>query len=416
MSLAAQESYDQHPYPNVPLAATPTGLYYTYDLFKASLVTAQYARTRTVVSTEGTHLLNAGCGSGWETLVMAEANPGAHTIIGIDVSSKSVQVAAERLRFHGYTNAECYTLDIADLDQLGYQFDFISCSDVLFVLDSPLAGLQALQSVLKPHGIIWANLHCYHQRRVMLEFQEIFRLLDLNQLANSEALHRFRQFMEALIPAQKSRFHWHSAKTEPDQWVFNNYLLWPDKAFTIPDTLNMLQESGLALVRLVDQESWDLATCFTEMPTFVAQALEQLDHREHLYLKELIDPPRLIDFWASQSGSQPPSWTSEDWLQGTVQFNPLLIAQAEFHNRYDQALQSQKPLQLKWWLASPRGRLSLPYTQLVWLQPLLVNPTPVSDLIHGAQHSGLDPTLIDPTSLIAELQSLERYLILFLSH
>jgi len=118
--------YEALPYPNVPLSQSARNA--LGEMFKMSYTTAQYLRTHALVPSEGKVMLNAGCGSGWETLMMAEANPGAQ-IVACDLSPASVKLTEERLRHHGFTDVQCYVLNVLELDRLGIQFDFISLNE-----------------------------------------------------------------------------------------------------------------------------------------------------------------------------------------------------------------------------------------------------------------------------------------------
>jgi len=56
------------------------------------LVNSYYLRNQKVIKTKGKLVLDAGCGSGYTSLTLAEANPGAK-IVGVDISDKSVDIA-----------------------------------------------------------------------------------------------------------------------------------------------------------------------------------------------------------------------------------------------------------------------------------------------------------------------------------
>ncbi|BAU41837.1 methyltransferase domain-containing protein [Leptolyngbya sp. O-77] len=57
------------------------------SLFKHSLITAYYRREGRVIDPQDRLILDAGCGSGYKCLMLAEANPGAK-IVGMDLSEK----------------------------------------------------------------------------------------------------------------------------------------------------------------------------------------------------------------------------------------------------------------------------------------------------------------------------------------
>ncbi|MDX2272678.1 MAG: methyltransferase domain-containing protein [Cyanobacteriota bacterium] len=410
-----RQFYDELPYPNAPYSLSPSEAEGGYgEAFKVSLMVAQYARTRQIVETEGAVLLNAGCGSGWETLLLAEANPGAK-IIGVDLSPTSVKIAEQRLRYHGYLNTEFYALDLLDLEQLGIQFDFISCNDVIYLLDSPLAALQVFGKILKPDGILRTNLHNLYTRREKLEMQEAFGLLGQYQISRFEAAGNVKLFMESLIPDNPRRKAWDPAFYRDNTIIMNNYLLEHDKGFSIPETFNLLRQAGLDMVSLVDAPSWQIESLFNQVPEFVQQSLANLSLADQLHLYELTAPNhRLIDFWAEQRGSSfilP--WADDDWLNGSVQLNPVLIQNKPFHQRFKEAVEKKLDFTINWGYSN-RGVLTIPADKLPWLHLLLNGSIPVQTLIEkAAQLNSLAlPEATD--QVLAYLSALEEFLFVLL--
>lgn len=88
-------------------------------------------------------ILDAGCGSGWITLALAQANPDAK-IVCIDLSLNSLKVAEERLKFHGFDNIKYHQLAIKSVTELDYQFDYINCDNVLYFANNPVNTLKHL--------------------------------------------------------------------------------------------------------------------------------------------------------------------------------------------------------------------------------------------------------------------------------
>src|SRR4028119_1710232 len=146
-----RQQFDNAPYPRIPLETSPKNNYQT--LYLHHLVTAYYIRNQKVIETEGKVILDAGCGSGYKSLILAEANPGAK-IVGIDLSEESVKLARHRLEYHGFENAEFHVLSIEDLPKLGLEYDYINSDEVLYLLPDINAGFKILKSVLKSQGII----------------------------------------------------------------------------------------------------------------------------------------------------------------------------------------------------------------------------------------------------------------------
>ena len=111
-----RQQFNSAPFPRVPLEDSPK---YNYELlYIHNLITPYYLRNQTVIETEGKIILDAGCGTGYKSLILAEANPGAK-IVGIDLSEESVKLARHRLEYHGFENAEFHVLSIEDVPKLG---------------------------------------------------------------------------------------------------------------------------------------------------------------------------------------------------------------------------------------------------------------------------------------------------------
>ncbi|MDM7325752.1 MAG: class I SAM-dependent methyltransferase, partial [Thermosynechococcus sp. Uc] len=171
-----RRQFDYGPYPRIPVEKTPKED--TNTLFIHDLVTAFYRRDHRVPESRGRRILDAGCGTGYKSLVLAIANPGAE-IVGIDLSPESIKLATERLKFHGIDNVYFEVRSILELPEWGEQFDYINCDEVLYLLPDPVEGLQALKSALKPDGILRSNLHSALQRFPFFRAQSLFKLMGL---------------------------------------------------------------------------------------------------------------------------------------------------------------------------------------------------------------------------------------------
>ncbi len=407
--------YEAIPYPgNRLLSDQPQSV---NELLTANYTTAQYVRTGQYIETEAITCLNAGCGAGWETLVLAEANPGAESIVGIDVSPRSLQVAEQRLHYHGYTNAKFYQMDLLKLQSLGQHFDLISCTDVLHFMDDPVAALKVLKSVLKPNGILRANFHCYYARRSTLELQEIASILGMIEQPHAVAIQQFRALMNSLIPKVQRRLGWNT--TVEDERLLNSYLLPKDQGFSMPQVMTFLAEAGMGVVSLVDQPIWTIDAAFTSIPEFVSQQWQTMNAVEQLHLTELIYPDthRLIDFWAEHYGSSLKlPWSSDDWMTGSVQFNPVLLnANLNILRTLEATLQNHETLEISW-LGSATGTLRITPDKLAWLTPLFRGPVAVTDLVGFIKQQAVNTDLSLEVDILPYLQALEDFLFILLRY
>ena len=99
----------------------------------------------------GSRVLEAGCGVGAQTVILAGNSPQAH-FTSIDTSEASLAEAAQRLE--GAGNVTFRRADIFDLPFEAAQFDHVFVCFVLEHLREPRRALEALMRVLKPGGSI----------------------------------------------------------------------------------------------------------------------------------------------------------------------------------------------------------------------------------------------------------------------
>lgn len=102
---------------------------------------------------EGSRVLEAGCGTGAQTAILADNNPLTH-FTSVDCAEDSLAEAASMVAGRGYTNV---TLEHQDIYKLNYPtdyFDHLFCCFVLEHLPDPGLALQKLKKVLKPGGTI----------------------------------------------------------------------------------------------------------------------------------------------------------------------------------------------------------------------------------------------------------------------
>lgn len=108
---------------------------------------------------EGTHyapgrqVLEAGCGVGAQSVILAEGSPNAH-FTAIDISPESLAQAETAVHSTGHDNYRFKQADIHALPFPNDAFDSIFVCFVLEHLDDPIAALLELKRVLKPGGDI----------------------------------------------------------------------------------------------------------------------------------------------------------------------------------------------------------------------------------------------------------------------
>jgi SAM-dependent methyltransferase len=101
----------------------------------------------------GSLVLEAGCGVGAQTVILAGNNPQA-ALTAVDVAERSLAAARRRVQEAGLTNVTIQRADVFDLPFPPAHFDHVFVCFVLEHLRDPAGALQALQRVLKPGGSI----------------------------------------------------------------------------------------------------------------------------------------------------------------------------------------------------------------------------------------------------------------------
>jgi 2-polyprenyl-3-methyl-5-hydroxy-6-metoxy-1,4-benzoquinol methylase len=386
-----RQQFDHTPYPRIPLEQSPQADY--EELYLHSMVTPYYLQHRKVIQTEGKIILDAGCGSGYKSLVLAMANPGAR-IVGIDLSEASVELARQRLEHHGYSNFECHVLKIEDLPSLGLKFDYINCDEVLYLLPDPAAGLQVLKSVLKPEGIIRANLHSALQRSDYFRSQTLFKLMGLMDESPKDAEY------EAVIETMKSLKT--ATKLKAETWgagyehaehsaslISMNHLFVGDRGFTVPELFEMLEQSDLEFLSMVNWRQWDVTELFTDpddLPAMWGMSLAYASPAEKLRIFELLHPVhRLLDFWCSHSSLESRAgvddWSDTEWQNAIVHLHPQLchdVIKAEVLR----CAESGRSLEISQWVKQPAlSPVILESTEVACLLPLWETPQTMKALV-----------------------------------
>ncbi len=329
-----RQQFDFGPYPRIEVDHSPKDdipILYFHDL-----VTSYYLRYKKVINTENRLILDAGCGTGYKSLVLAEANPGAK-IVGIDISEQSLDLSRKRFQYHGLENGEFYLLSIYELPSLGLEFDYINCDELLYLFPEPAVALEAMKTVLKPDGIIRSNLHSSLQRFNYFRVQELFRIMGLMD-SNPEdmeidiALETMKALKDNVDLKAKT---WHPSYEGEDgkQAVLMNYLFQGDKGYTIPELFAALRAADLEFISMVNWRQWKLLDLFKEpenLPVYLAISLPEISVEQQLHLFELLHPiHRLLDFWCgnpnqAQAFVPVAEWSSSDWQRAKVHLHPQL--------------------------------------------------------------------------------------------
>lgn len=416
-----REQFDSAPYPRIPLEKSPKEDY--NFLFIHNFITPYYLRNQKVINTEGKVILDAGCGSGYKSLALAIANPGAK-IVGIDISEESAKLAKHRLEYHGFENHEFYyPISIEEIPSLGREFDYINCDEVLYLLPEPTKGLQAMKSVLKPDGIIRANLHSSLQRTYFYRAQEVFKMMGLMDENPGELeIQIVREIMEALKDAVevKSRT-WEPEKCQAEQVILMNYLFQGDKGYTIPEMFSAIKAADLEFISMVNWQQWELMQLFKEpenLPAFLGISLPEISVEERLYLFELLHPiHRLLDFWCGhpdQGQTYVPvgEWELSDWQKATAYLHPQLRTNVAKEHLIECITNHEQFEVSRYGNMPATGPLKIESSVATCLLPLWEGPQPVMCLVERwLKLHPLHPVTLEPTTEEMALEEVKKLLL-----
>ncbi|MEM6317558.1 MAG: methyltransferase domain-containing protein [Bacteroidota bacterium] len=101
----------------------------------------------------GTTILEAGCGVGAQTKIIAQQNPDCQFTC-VDISKKSLNKAKALAKSEGLLNTKFLYEDLTQLSFKAASFDHVFVCFVLEHLPNPQQILQELRRVLKPNGTI----------------------------------------------------------------------------------------------------------------------------------------------------------------------------------------------------------------------------------------------------------------------
>jgi SAM-dependent methyltransferase len=187
-------------------------------------------------------ILVAGCGTS-QAPFLAYTNPQA-TVVGIDLSTTSLEYSARLKQKHNLDNLELHRLDLHKVSELGRTFDLVISCGVLHHLPDTQKGLKALAEVVEDDGVIHLMLYGKYARAGVYMIQEALNYLGLDQTPADVAL--TRQVLSSL-PA------WHAVQSylqrtpdfNFDGGIVDTFLHKQDRAFSVPEVLELAKSCNL---------------------------------------------------------------------------------------------------------------------------------------------------------------------------
>jgi len=228
-------------------------------------------------------ILIAGCGT-VQAARYAVRWPNA-TIVGIDVSARSLEFGRQLARKHAIENLELHELPVERASELERAFDQIVCTGVLHHVADPQAGLAALREVMAPEGALHIMVYAPYGRSGIYMLQDFFRRLGWgdgnDDVAALAATLKALPADHPIVPLLR-----HSPDFSSTAGLADALLHPQDRAYTVAQFFEFLQLGGLRFGRWVRQAPY-LPACGALASTPRADRLEGLSVHERYAAMEL---------------------------------------------------------------------------------------------------------------------------------
>jgi SAM-dependent methyltransferase len=199
---------------------------------------------------EDPSILIAGCGTS-QAAKHAVRWPAAQ-VTGIDFSATSVRCTEELKHRYRLDNLQLHQLPIERVGELGMQFDQIVCTGVLHHLVDPVAGLQALRSVLKPDGVMNLMVYAPYGRTGIYLLQDFCRRIGVP--ATEAGIAELMIALKSLPPGHPLEPLLRQAPDFKHAAAVADALLNPqDRAYSVPELFEFLAQGGLQFGRWLSQ-------------------------------------------------------------------------------------------------------------------------------------------------------------------
>jgi SAM-dependent methyltransferase len=202
---------------------------------------------------EDRSVLVAGCGTS-QAAKYALRWPRAR-VIGIDISSTSVEKTNALKRKHSLDNLEVHELPVERATELGRCFEHVVCTGVLHHLPDPDAGLRALRDVLAPSGAMHLMVYAPYGRAGVYLLQAYCRQLAIG--ATAQEIKHLAASMRGLPQDHPLVPLLRNAPDFRDEAALADALLNPcDRPYSVPQLFDFIDRASLQFGRWVRQAAY----------------------------------------------------------------------------------------------------------------------------------------------------------------
>ena len=229
-------------------------------------------------------VLVAGCGT-WQAAKYAIGHPKAR-VMGIDVSSTSLEHTERLKQNYDLTNLEARQLAVENVAELDQQFDLIICTGVLHHLVDPDSGLRALRSVLKPDGAMNLMVYAPYGRDGVYMIQEYCRRLGIG--TSKEEIHDLMTVLRYLPEHHPLLATQGGSRQFPNADAIADAVLNPrDRSYSVSQLFDFVESNDLQLSRWYWQAAYSPQCGFVSSSPH-ASRLSALPEREQFIQMELL--------------------------------------------------------------------------------------------------------------------------------
>lgn len=229
-------------------------------------------------------ILVAGCGT-VQAAYTAYMNP-RDRVVGIDISEAALAHERFLQERHDLSNLRLLRGDLLEIGSLGETFDVILCTGVLHHMGDPALGLGALRDVLASDGVLVIMLYGQTVRTGVYMLQDAFRRMRIEQTASG--VQAVRQMLRELPTRHFAQDYIRAAaELEQDSAVVDTFLHPRDRAYTVPQLLELVEGEALRFQGWVDNHVyWRNALWGPE--SAIAAAVDPLAPRDHWAAVEML--------------------------------------------------------------------------------------------------------------------------------
>jgi SAM-dependent methyltransferase len=176
-------------------------------------------------------------------------------VIGIDVSTTSVEKTETLKRKYSHDNLQVHQLPVERATELGHRFAHVVCTGVLHHLPDPDASLRALRDVLAPSGAMQLMVYAPYGRAGVYLLQAYCRQLGVG--SSAPEIRHLAASIRALPPDHPLVPLLRNAPNFRDEASLADAPLNPqDRPYSVPQLFDFIGRAGLQFGRWVRQAAY----------------------------------------------------------------------------------------------------------------------------------------------------------------